>query len=186
MEVNWYHLIGQTVPNPSEFSVRAFEDVSYFTKANEGLSLAVKDDVVDYVILYSAHHRGVSQYAGPLPYGLVWSQRNSDIVRRLGEPEKKTAGGYAHIGIELTYTPLGLTLEFINNDWNDAENPLKTVVLFRPSVVLPLPFSMTADIRLCQVCRQPASLRCSRCRLFNYCSSACQRTDWPQHSQKCS
>ena len=36
----------------------------------------------------------------------------------------------------------------------------------------------------CQVCGQPTRLSCP-CSLADYCSSACQKTDWPKHKASC-
>lgn len=32
---------------------------------------------------------------------------------------------------------------------------------------------------------QPATLKCSGCKLANYCSRACQKADWSKHKQRC-
>lgn len=36
----------------------------------------------------------------------------------------------------------------------------------------------------CIACQKRTSTRCKRCKV-NYCSSACQRGDWPRHKQYC-
>lgn len=39
---------------------------------------------------------------------------------------------------------------------------------------------------VCRVCSKPASFNCSACgTLILYCSSECQRNDWPTHSTEC-
>lgn len=37
----------------------------------------------------------------------------------------------------------------------------------------------------CSQCTNPASSRCSQCRLVHYCSVACQRNHWPLHKLTC-
>ncbi|GJJ75782.1 phospholipase/carboxylesterase [Entomortierella parvispora] len=37
----------------------------------------------------------------------------------------------------------------------------------------------------CFVCATPSITRCSQCKVIHYCSSACQRKDWPRHKVAC-
>ena len=37
----------------------------------------------------------------------------------------------------------------------------------------------------CGIERMEAMNRCSRCKAVNYCSKACQKTDWPKHKKVC-
>lgn len=37
----------------------------------------------------------------------------------------------------------------------------------------------------CQICHRPASHRCSRCRVAEYCGRACQLADWARHKREC-
>ncbi|KAF9933547.1 hypothetical protein FBU30_005189 [Linnemannia zychae] len=37
----------------------------------------------------------------------------------------------------------------------------------------------------CIICQTPSVTRCSRCKIVNYCSEACQRKDWPTHKLAC-
>ena len=39
--------------------------------------------------------------------------------------------------------------------------------------------------KICFICRQPAHLRCERCRKVRYCKRACQRAHWPEHKAQC-
>ena len=39
--------------------------------------------------------------------------------------------------------------------------------------------------RVCAVCKGPASLLCARCRKVAYCSTECQKADWPSHKAIC-
>ena len=37
----------------------------------------------------------------------------------------------------------------------------------------------------CNVCNSPSMYRCSRCKVMQYCSDACQYTDWKVHKLAC-
>ncbi|KAH8646435.1 hypothetical protein BGZ61DRAFT_65069 [Ilyonectria robusta] len=39
--------------------------------------------------------------------------------------------------------------------------------------------------RICSICKDSSSLRCSRCKGQWYCSEKCQRADWPTHRKSC-
>ncbi|GMJ15819.1 hypothetical protein HRI_005251100 [Hibiscus trionum] len=41
------------------------------------------------------------------------------------------------------------------------------------------------DLSPCQVCSNPASKKCSRCKSVRYCSLACQQAHWKVHKTKC-
>ena len=34
-------------------------------------------------------------------------------------------------------------------------------------------------------CKKDGTLRCSRCKKFNYCSKECQTSDWKKHKKQC-
>ncbi|KAL7409540.1 hypothetical protein BDY24DRAFT_402989 [Mrakia frigida] len=44
---------------------------------------------------------------------------------------------------------------------------------------------MTETAMTCTKCSSPSSMRCSRCNIENYCSSACQSAAWPAHKLLC-
>jgi hypothetical protein len=43
----------------------------------------------------------------------------------------------------------------------------------------------TRTQKLCLVCQQPTTKRCSRCREASYCSMGCQRKHWKAHKGRC-
>ncbi len=46
--------------------------------------------------------------------------------------------------------------------------------------------SMAKPLRACNVCGEPATKVCSRCKCRHYCAETCQRRDWRSHKQYCS
>ncbi|KAE8665235.1 Ubiquitin carboxyl-terminal hydrolase 18 [Hibiscus syriacus] len=44
---------------------------------------------------------------------------------------------------------------------------------------------MDTELSPCEVCSNPASKVCSRCKSVRYCSPACQQTHWKVHKTKC-
>jgi len=182
--INLYDLIGcskQSIADLNNFHSKAFSDVEFLTDPQKGVSLALKNNKVDYIILYGPGHPKINP-CQQLPYGLGWTQTNSQIVLKLGEPHQKLHCGSN--GIELTYTPLGLSLEFQNPSWEDSQNPLKSVILF--ATEMPNPFNHSPETKFCAFCFKPAYYRCSRCKLFNYCSKTCQASHWFTHKNHCS
>lgn len=41
------------------------------------------------------------------------------------------------------------------------------------------------DRECCWVCSQIGKHKCSRCKIRRYCSTECQRSDWPRHKSEC-
>ena len=56
-----------------------------------------------------------------------------------------------------------------------------------PASLLELPNAIQSltPTKVCVVCGQSATHRCSRCRIAVYCSLKCQEMDWTCHSQAC-
>jgi len=44
---------------------------------------------------------------------------------------------------------------------------------------------LTAQMKSCGLCRQPAKTLCSKCKKIYYCCRECQVTDWKKHKMEC-
>ena len=106
--MEWYKQIDSPILELilPEYELKQFRDIDYY-KVSDEISLAVEkqEAILKFIIIYPG-------YKGHLPYGISWNQNNSDIVSRLGEPDKKTSS--KALGIEITYTDMGISIEFIN------------------------------------------------------------------------
>eukprot|EP00927_Polykrikos_kofoidii_P062271 TRINITY_DN57080_c0_g1_i1.p1 TRINITY_DN57080_c0_g1~~TRINITY_DN57080_c0_g1_i1.p1 ORF type:complete len:277 (-),score=42.90 TRINITY_DN57080_c0_g1_i1:35-790(-) len=157
---------------------KAFPDCRYISCKQLGLSIRLRPadgGMVDVVFLYNEGVDGFSAYeAGPLPSGLRWSDVSRDVVARLGEPSDRFGGGRVQIGI--SYETEGLDVHFQNRDWDDARNPLTFLSVFGRT---------EQAFDLCANCAKRASFNCGSCKQRRYCSSACQKADWPRHQGHC-
>ncbi|CAG7713561.1 unnamed protein product [Allacma fusca] len=57
--------------------------------------------------------------------------------------------------------------------------------IFIPRRSYKLKIDMQQQQFFCQVCRQPADLKCAACRNIYYCSSQHQHIDWRRHEKEC-
>ena len=149
--MEWYSYLESSIADANKMSLEAtqFEDVVYL-QSGSGYSLTVERDILKYITIYNG-------YEGILPYGISWSQSNSNIVSRLGEPDKKLSS--KALGIEITYIQMGVSIEFLNYDWNDVENPVKSIILFKG--IIGNPFSYEINCNLCSFCHAEGKYRCS-------------------------
>lgn len=157
----------------SKFECKVIENTAYLEN-EEGFALALHGEVLKYITIYLG-------YEGVLPYGIEWDQTNSNIVRRLGEPDKKVAS--KALGIEITYIDLGISFEFVNCDWEDMNNPMRSIILFKGTIENP--FIYPKNCTLCSFCHAVGHKICGACRLFFYCSRSCQVSHWPIHKSQC-
>jgi hypothetical protein len=44
---------------------------------------------------------------------------------------------------------------------------------------------MSSGIYTCVVCKGPSSSGCKACNAMPYCSTECQKVDWPVHKEQC-
>jgi hypothetical protein len=170
--MKWASFIGQavSVDQSDGLEYKTINDWTYYSC--QSYSLAINEGVLRYITLLPGSQ---------LPFGLSWTENNVKIVSRFGEPDKKTSS--KALGIEITYERFGLSLEFLNFDWNDMDNRLKSVILFEP--LSPDDFQVTQTIKFCSRCKRSASFRCGKCKLFNYCSRECQVVHWSTHKSYC-
>ena len=73
---------------------------------------------------------GYQKYKYTLPLNLTLDLKNQDIVRRFGDSKEKGGG---KIPIWINYEHLGITFNFLSNDWNDDQNPITDITFFIPS-----------------------------------------------------
>lgn len=75
---------------------------------------------------------GFGEYEGPLPHGIALKMNNVEIIKILGEPQRKTPkNNVAPIWIE--YTNKGITINFLYKSYDELNNPITSVALFPPS-----------------------------------------------------
>mmetsp|Transcript_53853 Transcript_53853/g.99537 ORF Transcript_53853/g.99537 Transcript_53853/m.99537 type:complete len:253 (+) Transcript_53853:108-866(+) len=157
---------------------KTFKECRYLNAKTLGLSVRLQpaeNGIVDVIFLYNQGVQGFEQYkAGPLPEELTWSDVGRDVVQRFGEPSDKFGGGRLAVGI--SYDTLGLDVHFVNNTWEDAENPISFIGVFAG-------VDQCSD--LCIRCAKRAKFHCGRCKQRRYCSSKCQAADWPAHKSDC-
>jgi hypothetical protein len=53
--------------------------------------------IVSAIHLHRKKHEGYSEYQGHLPNGLVFGDREADVIRKMGEPEGKGGGGISTV-----------------------------------------------------------------------------------------
>ena len=106
------------------------------------------------------------KYPYELPFRITWENNNQDIVKKLGDSKVKGGGS---IPVWINYEHLGIKVEFLRSSWEDIENPLSSITLFRP----------TKKQTECTLCLKPLpeafhieENRCSKCKLC-FCSVKC-------------
>jgi hypothetical protein len=182
--VDWYAIINSSFDRfTSGTTVKSFPDITYYTHPEAGYSIASQQGLAEYVILYSGRISNIKRYSGVLPYGISFEETNASIVRRLGEPTSMANPSAKHLGIEITYQHFGLTIEFVNKNWEDRENRISTLILFGEDHKDA--FNYREVDKFCSVCHRISYSHCGRCRLINYCSRECQILHWKTHKKVC-
>lgn len=105
----------------------AEEYVNYF---EHGLSLLFRGDKLDSVFLYNDGIDGYKAFKGPLPHKLEMKMFNTEVVNTLGEPSKKAP--YSNVApIWIEYSEIGVTINFKYRSYEDTDNPITSLALFR-------------------------------------------------------
>jgi len=68
-----------------------------------------------------------------IPQGITLQMNNVDIVKKLGEPQKKGGGARTGTNIWISYETLGLQFDLVGNSWDDLKNPISFITIFPPS-----------------------------------------------------
>ena len=170
--MNWATLVGEFVGNGEKDGLesKSFDDWVYFSC--KSFSLACNQGVLRYLVLLPGSR---------LPFGLEWNQNNVEIIGKFGEPDKKISS--KALGIEITYERFGVSIEFVNHDWNDLDNKMKSLILFKS--LQESMFELSSSTRFCSWCEKVSRFRCSKCKIFNYCSRECQVSHWSLHKSQC-
>jgi hypothetical protein len=79
---------------------------------------------VTTVTLFSAERNGFSEYPGPLPLGLDWTDSYYDIIDKLGSPDAKLGGN--GVTVELQYPSDGVWLVLETSATHDWEELLRS------------------------------------------------------------
>jgi hypothetical protein len=124
---------------------KKYSDCTYWNIRPLGISLLFKpnhEPKLDSIIVYNEGVDKFKAYQGNLPLGLTLKQNNVDIVKKLGEPDKK--GGH-NIPVWISYEtksklPVnnrnkfsGLQFDFANKSFEDLNNPIRTITFFEVS-----------------------------------------------------
>jgi hypothetical protein len=85
-------------------------------------------------------------YSGPLPEGLDWTYNNVKVVEKLGEPSGKPKANqaipvyvdYSSKGASLTILvsliiPLGVQIDFQHKSYEDLDNPMSSICIYKPT-----------------------------------------------------
>ena len=87
--------------------------------------------------------------------------------------------------IHLRYNASKLS-ESCRDRFMKMENYINTFTFSYVSPMFENPVAKANEAQICSKCGvNEASLTCSRCKIQNYCSKACQKRDWKEHKQIC-
>jgi hypothetical protein len=181
--MNFYSLLDKDINSfddifkslDSDYKVKEIKNYTYVSFNKEGISFCFKDRVLECIYLYNEGIQGFNFYKSELPYGLNFKFLNRDIISYLGD--SKTKGSAS--GIWISYPHLGLELTFLNKVWEDSENPIIFISLFKPEV---------KALDYCSVCLNNLTqkpLKCSQCDYVAYCSEKCKSVHLPYHNKIC-
>lgn len=113
--------------------IKTFKDCIFHNYKPLGISFQYlqKDTkwVLDSIFLYNENEFQYKKYKGPIPHDIKFSNNNVDIVKRFGEPEKK---GGKTIPVWISYTKLGIQIDFKYKSFDDLNNPISFITVFPP------------------------------------------------------
>lgn len=88
--------------------------------------------VLNSIYFYNDQVDGFKKFQGKLPYQLNFSMNNAKVVSLLGEPAKKNPKNNS-TAIWIEYPALGLQVTFVNNSYEDIDNPIAHICIFQKS-----------------------------------------------------
>ncbi|KAL0478496.1 tpm [Acrasis kona] len=123
--------------------VKKYSDCTYWNYKKIGLSLCLKPhntkSIIDTVYVYNKGIAQYSKYKGTLPKGLSMDLINVNVVKLLGEPDKK--GGIT-VPVWISYESektsiknaecgVGVQIDFQHKSFGDLENPITVIAFFK-------------------------------------------------------
>ncbi|CDW82229.1 UNKNOWN [Stylonychia lemnae] len=135
---------------------------------SKGLSVFTpqNSDIIEFITLYNEDIESYRMCPLKLPYKLEWKHKNQDVVRRLGDSKNKGGGS---IPVWINFEHMGISFQFLNNDWADSANPITHITIFNPS-------KQQTDCSLClrPVAKAKDGTVLAQCLCgLSFCSSAC-------------
>ena len=159
---------------PFDYKVKEIKDYIYLNYFEYGLSLCFKNNLLESIILYNQSIHGYKQFNQQLPYNLSWNFKNLDIVSKFGD--SKIKGGGKGSNIWIAYEEHGIEFNFLNKLWDDIENPIIFITLFKPK-----------KNNTCSVCLNEINqiFKCDNCSLIKYCNIKCKGVHIKYHNIYC-
>lgn len=158
---------------------KEIKNYTYVNYMQDGISFCFLNNSLDSYILYNENIHGYKQFKGKLPYNLKWTYVNKNIVEFFGDTKSKGGGT---IPIWLAYDKLGLMITFLGKLWNDTENPITHMQIYKKNI---------EEEEFCSTCLKPVkdglSFICpNKCLLVQYCSENCMKMHINYHLKFCS
>lgn len=147
----------------------------FFIKFEEiGISLNFTDGLLTHIYLNNSQIQGFQKYKGTLPYNLKFDDfKNKNIVEYFGDTPNK-GGGNCPIWLE--YKRVGLEFNLRGMFWNDLDNPINTICLFKHE-----------ENNFCSTCTNEIKtlFSCNKCEIVKYCSETCRNSHINFHLKYC-
>ena len=150
---------------------------TYISNYTLGISLSFEDNILNAIFFYNDNIEKFSKYKGMLPYNLdIEKMKNVNIVEYLGDTPNKGGGKYP---IFLSYKYLGIEITFLGCNWNDLENPIVYISLYKKE----------ENNIFCCVCLKKVNkkyIECdNNCGIVFYCSQKCKDQHIKYHLKYC-
>lgn len=123
----------ESFPNPT---ISTYSDCVYHTYKPLGLSLCFSlgpnGPALTSVDVYNPTRSGFGRFPGSLPHGLNLAMRAEDVVRALGEPERKEGGRRTGVPCWVEWGSRGVHITFEGTNWDDGQMGIESITLFEP------------------------------------------------------
>jgi hypothetical protein len=159
-----------------KYTVKEMPGYVYLNYFDIGISFCFKQNKLECVYFYNDCINGYKQFKDALPIDLNWKLFNKDIVEKFGDSKVK-GGGPRASNIWIAYERLGIEFNFLNKIWEDLENPIIHISLFKAK-----------EDNFCSVCLNEIKnvFECDGCSLVRYCSEKCKNMHINFHKKFCS